>query len=236
MCFLLLLFETELMVCSFFWALLSKHTRVMLHQGKEGGDDLHTLPVGRAGWCRPYTCRTVNKLGPAVLILSLRGGRHTDGCSLGREALAKKLSYEMLLSLSQQRLWHILLGALMQEKSSFSCNFLNHLSWLLHGCDLAPKWREMNYLTIKNRSLWRQLPRAQFFCPSRVPALQPSLWPSFYSITAFLCQLPLHPQPFSALPFRLCWERWTRGTQPEAEPQACNGIYFPVSLPCYHTE
>lgn len=91
----------------------------MLHQEKEGGDDLHTLPVGRAGWCRPYTCRTVNKLGPAVLILSLRGDRHMDGCSRGRKDLTKRLSYEMLLSWSQQRLWKVLLEVLTQEKSSF---------------------------------------------------------------------------------------------------------------------
>lgn len=116
----------ELRVRSFFWALLSKHTRVMIHQEKEGGDGLHTLPVGRAGWCRPYTCRTVNKLGPAVLILSLRGGRHTDGCSEGREALTKRLSREMLLSWSQQRLWHILLGPLKQGKNKTKQNSFSH--------------------------------------------------------------------------------------------------------------
>lgn len=80
--------------CAHFSGLSCLNTlRVMLSAWRAAMPDTHTLPVGRAVWLRPCTCWTVNKRGPAVLILRLRGNRHINNYR-GRETPTSRLCSE----------------------------------------------------------------------------------------------------------------------------------------------
>lgn len=80
--------------CAHFSGLSCLNTpRVMLSRGEQRCPT-HTFPVGRAVWLRPCTCWTVNKRGPAVLILRLRGNRHINNYR-GRETPTNRLCYDI---------------------------------------------------------------------------------------------------------------------------------------------
>lgn len=108
----------------------------------EGGDDLHTLPVGRAVWFRPYTWWSVNKLGSGVLILSLRGKRHINDHS-DRETPTNSLYYKIPILLFYQILWHFIIRAfiiLCWSKMTLSVTYL--------AAGIAPKVTSMDRVAL----------------------------------------------------------------------------------------